>query len=413
MKAVFAQAHVSQNLISPYDLKSTSMKNKVILLLVFVLLSDLVLFSQSVQDLESELKDNPISNILLTRRVAKELLKIDRYNETGIHCLVATFYPIKDSISIFFDNLIKSDPENPIPYILRAKYEYYNQHEYDSSNVTFLKKAYQLDKNNIEANFLLGITYYYMFIDNKNDGNKKYYAINSRHYLTNLNELDKCFINETRYPLTQISKYLNDSIIISNQDYTACPGEYYYPLELLVNLPFGWETNFEFNVIEAFDIGKIYDRAYSKNLKALQEPRLFDQSNGKKIYRFTWLRSFHNPIVIGLENNNDSIALYWKVCDGTGGHEPGNLFIDKSKELSVTVWNEFNTLIEKSSLWNIKNTDNGDIGIDGACWILERKNGNTYNVVDIWSPKENDDFKKYCMYLLNLTDLEIPKSEIY
>lgn len=381
------------------------------LLLILAILFESVTLSQSVQELESELKNKPISNPLKTRKIAKELLKIDKYNETGILYVVATFYPLEDSISAFFENLIKSDSKNPVPYILRAKYENFNQHSSDSDNVTFLKKAYQLDNNSREANHLLGLAYYSMFIDSESRG-KKFYAENSKKYLINLYSLDKYSINETRYPLAQISRYLNDNLIIQNNEHCDISQEIYFPLKLFVNFHEGWETDFKYNVIQAVDRGIFYIDWYSKHLKALQEPILFNQSTEKQIFRFTWLRSFHNPIAIRLEKSNDNVILYWKLCSGAGGYEPGDLIINRSKELSSKEWNEFNSMIKQSSFWSSKSVVNEILGIDGAQWILEGINMGNYQVVDRWTPSEND-FKKCCLYLLNMTDLNIPKREMY
>lgn len=381
------------------------------LLLIFAILFETVTLSQSVQELEAELKNKPISNAIKTRKIAKELLKVDKYNETGILYVVATFYPLEDSIKAFFENLIKSDSENPIPYILRAKYENFNQHSPDSDNVTLLKKAYQLDNNNREANHLLGLAYYSMFIDTESRG-KKFYAENSKEFLLNLYNLDKYSINETRYPLAQISRYLNDNLIVQNNEHCDSTQEIFFPLKLFVNFHEGWETDFKFNVIQVVDRGKSYIEWYSKHLKALQEPILFNQSTEKQIFRFTWLRSFHNPIAIRLEKRNDNVILYWKLCNGAGGYEPGELIINRSKELSSKEWNEFNSMIKQSSFWTSKSVVNEILGTDGAQWILEGINMGNYQVVDRWTPSEND-FKKCCLYLLNMTDLNIPKREIY
>ena len=71
----------------------------------------------------------------------------------------------------------------------------------------------------------------------------------------------------------------------------------------------------------------------------MNEPILRD-SLPTKIYRFTWLRSFHKPIVIGIENANDTITLYWKVTDGAGGYEPENMVNNKSKKPTIKEWQD-------------------------------------------------------------------------
>jgi hypothetical protein len=106
------------------------------------------------------------------------------------------------------------------------------------------------------------------------------------------------------------------------------------------------------------------------------------------------------------------VILYWKLCNGAGGYEPGDLIINRSKELSSKEWNEFNSMIKQSSFWTSKSVVNEILGTDGAQWILEGINMGNYQVVDRWTPCEND-FKKCCLYLLNMTDLNIPKGEIY
>src|SRR5687767_3485207 len=44
---------------------------------------------------------------------------------------------------------------------------------------------------------------------------------------------------------------------------------------------------------------------YSQMLFALHEPVLKDYQGEMEIYRFTWLRSFHNPAVVRVEKKGD------------------------------------------------------------------------------------------------------------
>jgi len=129
-----------------------------------------------------------------------------------------------------------------------------------------------------------------------------------------------------------------------------------------------------------------------------------------KIFRFTWLRTFHNPIVIGLENNNDSITLYWKVCDGAGGYDPGKIIQNKSKVLTIKEWNDFVASVDLVNFWNLPTEDEEMIGTDGAQWILEGKELGKYHVVDRWI---GGNIKSVCLKLLELTDLKINEDDIY
>src|SRR5688572_21186821 len=67
---------------------------------------------------------------------------------------------------------------------------------------------------------------------------------------------------------------------------------------------------------------------YSKMLFALKEPILNNYNGDKEIYRFTWLRTFHHPVSIRLEKQNNVVKLFTKVCNGAGGYEPGQLIVD-------------------------------------------------------------------------------------
>jgi hypothetical protein len=59
---------------------------------------------------------------------------------------------------------------------------------------------------------------------------------------------------------------------------------------------------------------------YSKHLKALQEPSLWNLSGTQKseTYRFLWLRTFHHPISVRLDvNPNGTSTLTTKNHNGS------------------------------------------------------------------------------------------------
>jgi hypothetical protein len=158
---------------------------------------------------------------------------------------------------------------------------------------------------------------------------------------------------------------------------------------------------------------KTYNEAwYSTYLYVMKEPILFTDTTIKEVYRFTWLRTFDNPIAIRIEKNNDSYILYWKLCDGAGGYNPGKLTIEKHKNLNKSEWEGFVKLISQSDFWNLQ-TDVNNFGFDGATWILEGKISTRYHEVDVWCPDKSGNFYQCCDYLLGLTDLRIKKSEKY
>ena len=55
---------------------------------------------------------------------------------------------------------------------------------------------------------------------------------------------------------------------------------------------------------------------YGKQLSALDEPSLYMQRvSNKSIYRFLWLRTFHNPIAIRLEILKDKSAFLKELME--------------------------------------------------------------------------------------------------
>jgi hypothetical protein len=392
---------------------------------IFLLIA-LITFSQTVDELEHELSFYKSGETWGQKKeVAYKLQKMDGLNTNAINYLVEV-YSInnqKDSIGLLFDRLIKENPKSPKPYLLRVREQ--NAHFAGltyTQQINFLKEAYKLDSVNIEAIYALGKLYYELFIQEFDKNNEKanldYYSTNAIQYFSILCKQNESYKESLMYPLLQLANYLGDTnrkILYENYNVQSS----YFPLTAFVDLPNDWETNYSANVLECvskseFKISGVESAIfhinwYAKHLKALEEPVLRD-SLPSKVFRFTWLRSFHNPIVIGLENNNDSIILYWKVGNGAGGYEPGKLIEDKNKKLTTKVWSNVVSNINSIDFWNLPSTKNGITGMDGAQWILEGKELGKYHVVDRWSGGE---IEELCMLLLRLTDLKIEEGDIY
>ena len=150
---------------------------------------------------------------------------------------------------------------------------------------------------------------------------------------------------------------------------------------------------------------------YSGHLLVLEEPVIYSDSTNIEIIRFTWLRTFHNPIIIRIVNNEEIVFIYWKKSNGAGGYNPGNLIVNEKKRIESQQWTEIVQKLEKSKFWEIS-TNYPRFGLDGAQWILEAKIGNKYHVVDRWSGDDSE-IGQFCLDLLKMTDLKIKKREIY
>ena len=396
------------------------------ILIGLFLLINIASFSQSVKELEYELSYFKSGEEWGNKKdIAFKLLGIDKLNKNAIAYLVEVYgrNNQKDSIILLFDTLIKENPKSPEPYILRTQER--NAHFAGltyTQQINFLKEAYLLDSVNTEAIYSLGKLYYELFIQEFNEKKEKanldYYSTNSIQYFSILCNQNKSYKETLKFPLLQLADYLGDTNkkkLFENYKVQSS----YFPISAFVDLPNDWQTDYSVNVIDfvsrsEFKVSGVESAIfhinwYAKRLEALEEPVLSD-SLPVKVFRFTWLRTFHNPIVIGLENNNDSITLYWKVCDGAGGYEPGKIIEDKSKRLTIKEWTDIVVNIKSIDFWNLPSIKSEILGTDGAQWILEGIEPGKYHVVDRWSGGE---LEKVCMQLLILTDLKIKQDDIY
>jgi hypothetical protein len=128
--------------------------------------------------------------------IAYKLLETDGLNSRAINYLVEVYgrNNQRDSIRVLFDNIIKTHSENPKVYLIRASER--NAHFAGltfTQRINYLKKAKELDKENIEATYTLGKIYYELFVkeftNSKKKANLDHYANSAIDYFTDL-----CFI---------------------------------------------------------------------------------------------------------------------------------------------------------------------------------------------------------------------------
>lgn len=398
---------------------------RLFLVIIFVIISN-VSFSQTVEELEYELSFYKSGEQWGNKKeYAYQLLELDGLNQQALNYLIEVFgrNNQRDSISELFDRITRNNPNNPEVYLIRVRGR--NAHFAGltyTQQINYLKKARELDRTNIEATYKLGEIYYELFIREYNNNQKKanlnHYASNSIQYLSELYEQDESYKETLKFPLIQLANYTNDSdklrIYVNYNKQSS-----YFPMSAFLVLPNDWKTNYSVNVL-SFVSGENSDyygvesavftiNWYSEHLKALDEPILTD-STSRQVFRFTWLRTFHNPIVVRIENYENVINLYWKVSDGAGGYEPGEIIENKSKELTLSDWTTFYNKINQADFWNLPTVSKDLLGTDGAQWILEGKVPGEYHVVDRWL---GGSIHSICMELLKMTDLNIEELKIY
>ena len=145
---------------------------------------------------------------------------------------------------------------------------------------------------------------------------------------------------------------------------------------------------------------------FSQHLFRMKEPLLFNKSLDSDIIRVTWLRSFHNPIVITLEKKKGQYTLHWKRCDGMGGYDPGTLVEDSGKIVDRGVWDELNRKQQEANFWKEEYRIES-IGNDGAECIVEAAGPDYYWV------KRKRGITPVGRYMLSLADVKVSKGDIY
>lgn len=139
---------------------------------------------------------------------------------------------------------------------------------------------------------------------------------------------------------------------------------------------------------------------YSAQLSAAREPSLYLKSTRRISHdgptlRFTWLRSFHAPIIVRIEHLGSSHPrMVAKKLSGKGGYSPGSVNERLVRRLSQEEQKALRIALETTSVASMtpKSCYHGPAGmvmiqLDGAEWIIEVVDTKGYHFVDRWSPQ--------------------------
>ena len=164
---------------------------------------------------------------------------------------------------------------------------------------------------------------------------------------------------------------------------------------------------------ERDDHNSFINESYSKQLKALDEPSIYAQKHdpSRQLYRFTWLRSFHNSVSIRLEIEKDgSGLLYVKMSNALEENSAEKITKNEIIIIEKEDVHEFLELLAQKNFWKLPSARE-IFGLDGAEWIIEGLSNGKYHLVDRWSPEKEDSIRKIGLFLLHLSNLDI--KEIY
>lgn len=145
---------------------------------------------------------------------------------------------------------------------------------------------------------------------------------------------------------------------------------------------------------------------YSKQLLAMHEQPLFPPQSNIQVYRFTWLRTFHNPMSFRLViNSGGSASLFVKRANGAGGYDPGQLDLDTSVKISAARAKLLLEILDKMKFWSMPKSERREM-TDGAEWILEGVSNSLYHLVSRNSP-EGGLYRDFGLELINQSGVNV------
>lgn len=411
-------------------------------------LSFSTIYSQTIKELEYDLSWSYGSEKYVEKiGKARKLQSLDPFNYKAADHICRYYQEDNiDSISIYFDNLISSFPDNIEPYLLRTEllyleYDYRDRDNFNKQKIKYLNKALRINAFDKTAIYRLAEVYYKDFIfpmekeivwgpdpwepEEVIDTTIIEIEMESKHstfdkaadsallYFYKLWDLNHSDRDVVFYPIRQLECYLNkldySRIPVGSEDsFNQC----YFPSWYFADLSKEWQCDFSVNYLFKVGFTKDVTEELERQLADLEEECLFDRqlNLGEEIYRFTWLRSFHHPIAIRIENTNNKIFLYWKVGKGNGGYEPKGLKKSGKKKLSLTDWENFQVSVAESKFDSLPNR-NYIPSLDGASWTLERKTSNGFKAHYTNSPYGY--FEEACLFLVRKTSIRIKENHIY
>lgn len=351
------------------------------------------------------------------RDKAFRLLELDPLNKQAVMYLGESYYRLgpTDSLAIFFNDLQDRHPDSTLPYLYRVEITGRFRMESLEEQINHLYKAYAIDSTDMVVVYQLGKKYYKAFLQEYKD-KKPHDAL--------LESAGKAILFlERYYRETTLSDVSAWAALMQLYGYTGNPRkqslahntfpEFYFPplafseipVELLKSkaLPDNWDTDYSIDIMWSAEMATSTINWYSRYLSAFKEPNLRHVSAGET-FRFTWLRTFHRPIVIRAEKCDGTAVLYWKTSNGAGGYETGKPSLTKSRELSSEEWARLTKVIRAGNFWDLPSASVGELGFDGAQWVLEANQSGQYHVVDRWGGGE---IREMCLVLLRLTGMRV------
>jgi hypothetical protein len=143
---------------------------------------------------------------------------------------------------------------------------------------------------------------------------------------------------------------------------------------------------------------------YSQILYGFQEPDLYNYSGDGEAIRLLWLPSFGNPVIIRVNNFNDTVYANIKEMKERS-YEDGHpkILTDTVIVLSTKKWKEILSNLQTNNFWKEKVEDSSSAK-DGIPWLLECRLNNKYYHIDRWDEGDltSGDLNLYAKELVDI-----------
>lgn len=143
-------------------------------------------------------------------------------------------------------------------------------------------------------------------------------------------------------------------------------------------------------------------------VRATGETPLRQAANGSRV-RFLGLRTFDNPVVVGMERTATKPPSQENSRRG-GRLRARKIAADESKTLGRQAWLEYMARLQKAGCRQMDTTDKGLMGFDGSQRLPGVNLNGQCHPVDRWCGRG---IRELHLPLFRLTGMEIPGNDIY
>ena len=119
------------------------------------------------------------------------------------------------------------------------------------------------------------------------------------------------------------------------------------------------------------------------------------EQSGEDVYRFSWIRSFHPPIIIDVRKSKSDHRLFARRYEGAGSYDWGEVAEEQSVSISEDEWYRLESKLNRVRFWMYRAIsleelwETGQVGvtIDGAAWVAEGVEDGQYRSLSCQSPE--------------------------